>query len=56
MRLAVLGFLAALVAAQTFAGHQQTLVYGLVLAAAYAIVMSRSSPDGAVAWSSSPSR
>jgi len=40
--------LAALVAAQTFAGHQQTLVYGLVLAAAYALVMSRSKQDRAV--------
>ena len=40
--------LAALVAVQTFAGHQQTLVYALVLAAAYAIVMSRSDAERAV--------
>lgn len=40
--------LSALVAAQAFAGHQQTLVYGLVLAAAYALVMSRGRQDTAV--------
>ncbi len=40
--------LAALVAAQTFAGHQQTLAYGLVLAGAYALVMSRGERDSAV--------
>jgi hypothetical protein len=33
--------LAALVAVQVFAGHQQTLVYGLLFAAAYAVVMWR---------------
>ncbi len=40
--------LAALVAAQTFAGHQQTVVYALVLAAAYAIVMSRGGEEAVV--------
>lgn len=38
--------LAALVAAQTFAGHQQTQIYALVLVAAYAVVMSRGVADG----------
>jgi len=37
--------LAALVALQCFAGHQQTFAYSLLLAAVYAVVMSRSSVE-----------
>ncbi|HYE13711.1 MAG TPA: hypothetical protein VD968_04635, partial [Pyrinomonadaceae bacterium] len=36
--------LSALVALQVFAGHQQTLAYSLLLAAAYALVMWRAAP------------
>jgi hypothetical protein len=37
--------LAALVALQSFAGHQQTLAYSLLLAAVYALVMARASTE-----------
>ena len=39
--------LAVLVAVQVFAGHQQTLVYALIVAAAYAIVMWRATKKSA---------
>ena len=46
------GFLLALlVALQCFAGHQQTFTYGLLLAAAYALVMWRSLGARAYLWS-----
>jgi hypothetical protein len=46
------GFLVALVVAlQCFAGHQQTFVYGLLLAAAYAIVMWRTHRARTYLWS-----
>jgi hypothetical protein len=37
--------LAALVALQAFAGHQQTFAYTLLLASAYALVMARATPE-----------
>src|SRR5438270_117671 len=37
--------LAALVALQSYAGHQQTLAYSLLLASAYALVMARASTE-----------
>jgi hypothetical protein len=41
---------AALVALQVFAGHQQTLVFSLLLAAAYAVLMARASKRPARNW------
>ncbi len=42
--------LALLVALQTFAGHQQTLLYSLLVAGAYALVMSGSSKETRAAY------
>jgi hypothetical protein len=43
-------FLAIIVALQCFAGHQQTFVYALLVAAAYAVVMWRSSGARTYLW------
>jgi hypothetical protein len=48
--------LAALVAIQVFAGHQQTLAYALLVAAAYAVVMWRWSKQSADSPNQSPER
>ncbi|HUS12620.1 MAG TPA: YfhO family protein [Pyrinomonadaceae bacterium] len=42
--------LAVLVAVQCFTGHQQTFAYSLIVAAAYAIVMARRSPERKTAY------